>query len=298
MSTAEASTPVDERHPAVIAQQDRLDNLRDDIFRLGLERHVVELELYGYTVIPDVESLSFFDELRETILKLGQEDRDRGRTIPMSGPGGRSYLVAQLLIRGRIFERAVMAEKPLTLVTYLMGESCQISSCHGHARVEGDPPQGMHDDLPFVPDPIPGFVHTCNMMWCTEDFSRESGGTLVVPGSHKRGTHPLPGSSSRNQAVPVEAAKGSVIVFTGSLWHGAGARSIPGVRVGMTVYFSRMYARTQEPLNDLLSDEIVERNPPRFGELIGRYNPYPRDQYGFDMAKLRRYAGKTNDQRG
>ena len=295
---AATPTPVDKRHPGVIAQQERLDRMRAAIFRLGLERNVVELELYGYTAIRDVESPEFFDELRETILALGQEDLDLNRRIPMAGPGGGSYLVAQLLNRGRIFEKAVMSEKPLTLVTYLMGESCQISSCHGHVRAQGDPPQAMHNDAGFVPEPLPSFAHVCNMMWCTEDFTLEAGGTLVVPGSHKRGTHPLPGNTSRNMAVPVEAPRGSVIVFTGNLWHGAGARTLPGLRVGMTVYFSRLYARTQEPLNDLISDEIVARNPPRFAELIGRYNPYPMDYYGFDGAKLRRYAGKTNDQLG
>ena len=62
--------------------------MRDDIFRLGLERHVVELEIYGYTIVRDVESMEFFDELRATILRLGQEDRDQGRTIPQSGRGG------------------------------------------------------------------------------------------------------------------------------------------------------------------------------------------------------------------
>jgi len=292
------SSGADPRHPSVIDQHERLDRLRDELFRLGLERNIVELELYGYTYVTDVMPLEFFDELRETILELGEEDRKAGQQIPLTGPGGKSYLVAQLLNRGRIFERAVMAEKPLALVTYLMGESCQISSCHGHCRVEGDPPQGMHTDAPFVPEPIPGFIHTCNMMWCTEDFSLESGGTLVVPGSHKRGTHPLPGNTTRKMAVSVEVPRGSVMVFSGNLWHGAGARTIPGTRVGMTVYFSRMYARTQEPLNELISDEIVARNPPRFAELIGRYNPYPSDRYGFDPAKLARYTGKTNDQRG
>ena len=176
--------------------------------------------------------------------------------------------------------------------------NCQISSCHGHIRGQGDPPQGMHVDTPFVPEPIPGFHHTCNMMWCTEDFSLDAGGTFVVPGSHKRGVHPTPGNSTRKMAIPVDAPRGSVIVFTGNLWHGAGARTLPGLRVGMTVYFSRMYARTQEPLNELVSDEIVARNPPRFAELVGRYNPYPSDRYGFDVAKLARYAGKTNDPRG
>ena len=194
-SAAQASAAIDTRHPAVVAQQERLDRLRDDLFRLGLERNVVELEIYGYTVVRDVESMEFFDELRETILRLGQEDRDQGRTIPATGPGGGSYQVAHLLTRGRIFEKAVMAEKPLTLVTYLMGESCQISSCIGLARVQGDPPQRMHMDT-YVPEPTPSFTDACNMMWCTEDFSLESGGTLVVPGSHRRGSHPLPGNTS------------------------------------------------------------------------------------------------------
>ena len=101
-------------------------------------------------------------------------------------------------------------------------------------------------------------------------------------------------------AVPVESPKGSVIVFTGHLWHCAGARTIPGERVGMTVYFSRMYARTQEPLNELISDEIVARNPPRFAELIGRNNPYPyaTTAYGYEGTKVADHISKTKDPRG
>lgn len=285
----------DSRHPNVVAQHERLDRMRDDLFRLGLERNVVELELYGYTVVRDAEPLEFFDELRETILACGREDLERERRIPLAGRAGGSYLVAHLLARGRIFELAALSEKPLTLVTYLLGESCQISSCHGHVRAQGDPPQAMHSDLAFVPDPHPGFAHVCNMMWCTEDFTREAGGTLVVPGSHRRGVHPLPGDTTRSMAIPIDAPRGSVIVFTGSLWHGAGARTLPGVRVGMTVYFARMYARTQERLDALIPDEVVARNPPRFAELVGRHNPYPMDYYDTDLRKLGRYAGKTND---
>lgn len=135
-------------------------------------------------------------------------------------------------------------------------------------------------------------------MWCTDDFSFEAGGTLVVPGSHKNFSHPLSGSTARNMSIAVEAPKGSVVVFTGHLWHGAGARTLPGVRVGMTVYFSRMYARPQEPLNDLISEEIVARNPPRFAELIGRNNPYPSSDYAFDGMKVGAHINKTKDPRG
>ncbi|MFP6616947.1 MAG: phytanoyl-CoA dioxygenase family protein [Candidatus Hydrogenedentota bacterium] len=299
MPETEVSTAyVDNRHPDVVAQHERLNRLRDEIFELGLERNIVELELYGYTIIHDVKPASFFDELRERILELGEQDKKLGHIMHLSGEDGGSFLVKRLLHRGRIFEEAVMAEKPLAVVTYLLGESCQISSSNGHVRAQGDPPQFMHSDAPFVPEPLPNFAHTCNMMWCTEDFTYEAGGTLVVPGSHKNCSHPLPGSTTRKMAIPVEARKGSVIVFTGHLWHCAGARTLPGVRVGMTVYFSRMYARQQEPLNDLISDEIVARNSSRFAELIGRNNPYPSTEYGFDRKKIADHITKTKDPRG
>ncbi|XOV86138.1 MAG: phytanoyl-CoA dioxygenase family protein [Pseudomonadota bacterium] len=284
------------RHPATVETSQRLDRMRDEIFRLGLERNIVELELYGYTVVQDAKPLAFFDELRDTILALNEEDRVSGRRIPLSGPNGNSFLITWLLARGRIFEEAVMAEKPLALITYLMGESCQISSNHAHIRGEGDPPQGMHTDAPLMPEPLPDFPVASNMMWVMDDFSRESGGTLVIPGSHKKRVHPSPGTIK--MAVPISAPKGSVIVFNGNLWHSAGARSLPGVRVGMTIYFTRMYARPQEDLNAVISDEVVARNPPRFAHLIGRNNPYPARDFDFFNPRGAKYFGPTRDGRG
>ena len=286
----------DIRPRAFIEAHERLDRIYGEILRLGLERHIVELELYGYTVLADVKPIGFFDDLRKTILQLGAEDAASGKKWPLAGPDGGSYLVPWLLARGRIFEKAVMAEKPLALVSWLLGESCQISSNHGHVRVEGDPPQGLHNDAPMVPDPVPDHAMTCNMMWVIDEFTRESGATLVVPGSHKRRGHPNPGA--HRTTVPLEAPKGSVIVFSGNLIHGAGARTIPGERVGMTVYFKRMYVQPQEDLNAVISDEVVARNPPRFAHLIGRDNPYPAKDFGFFNAKGMKYMARTLDSRG
>ena len=57
----------DQRHPTMIESHKRLDRMRDEIIRLGLERNVLELELYGYTILENVKPLAVFDELRETI---------------------------------------------------------------------------------------------------------------------------------------------------------------------------------------------------------------------------------------
>lgn len=296
VSTAEANQNKSRRHPAVIEQEQCLDRIRDELLRLDLASHVLDLELYGYTILPAVKPMTFFDALRETILALGEEDRLAGRRIPLAGPEGSSYLVPWLLARNPIFEEAVMAEKPLALITYLMGESCQISSNHGHVRVCGDPPQGMHTDAPMVPDSVPEAPVASNMMWVLDDFTAASGATLVVPGSHHRRTHAAAGAAK--MAVPIEAAKGSVIVFNGNLWHGAGARQDAGKRVGMTVYFNRMYVRPQEDLNAVISDEAIARNPPRFAHLVGRNNPYPARDFGFFNPKGYPYFAPTQSRFG
>ena len=87
-----------------VEAQERLDRMYTEIIRLGLERHVVELELYGYTVVEDCAPLNFFDELRDTIIRLGAADAAAGKSWPLAGPQGSSYLVPWLLARGRIFE--------------------------------------------------------------------------------------------------------------------------------------------------------------------------------------------------
>ncbi|MGB0919694.1 MAG: phytanoyl-CoA dioxygenase family protein [Alphaproteobacteria bacterium] len=287
------------RKAAHLTARDRLNRLHEDIITQGLERNVVELELYGYTVVKNVKPPSYFTALRARLLALDAEDKAAGRTIPIAGKHNKSRNIFQALPRGlEVVEQAVMAAAPLTLVTYLLGESCQLSSVHGHIRAEGDPPQDMHTDASYLPDPLPEWNHVCNVMWCLDDFSEAAGGTYVVPGSHKKRAHPAPGQSTRDQAVAVNAEQGDVFVFGGNLWHGAGARQLPGERVGMTAYFSRMYARQQEPLADLVSEEAINRNPPRFAELIGRHNPYPFGAQKDAPQHMGRYYTNTPDSRG
>ena len=289
-------TPETVRPRQAVKAHERLDRMYDEIVRLDLSRNVLELDLYGYTIVHDAKPLSFFEELRATILKLGEEDRQNNKTIPLAGKDGASYLVPWLLARGRIFEEAVMAEKPLALITYLMGESCQLSSNHAHVRVQGDPPQGMHTDSPLMPDPLPDAPVASNAMWVIDDFSLESGATLVVPGSHKKRSNPP--ANAMEMAIPIEAPTGAVIVFNGNLWHSAGARKLPGERVGMTQYFRRMYAIPQEDLNGVISDEVIARNSPRFAHLVGRDSPYPGQDFEFFNLEGAKYFGPTSDSRG
>ncbi len=57
------------------------------------------------------------------------------------------------------------------------------------------------------------------MIWALDDFTADNGATVVAPGSHlwPAGRRPQP-----QELVPVVMPAGSVVVYSGRLWHSAG----------------------------------------------------------------------------
>ena len=89
--------------------------LQADIERHDLKSEIADLETKGYAILPPgkAKPVEFFDRLRESILRLAETHRPGGFG-PASPLGNTLYHV---LPQDRIFEEAVMAPAPLTLVT-------------------------------------------------------------------------------------------------------------------------------------------------------------------------------------
>lgn len=62
-------------------------------------------------------------------------------------------------------------------------------------------------------------------LYCIDDFSAETGGTHVLPGSHKSEAFPSPEFVERHQVV-ADAPAGSVLVFDAMLFHRAGSTRV------------------------------------------------------------------------
>jgi ectoine hydroxylase-related dioxygenase (phytanoyl-CoA dioxygenase family) len=103
-------------------------------------------------------------------------------------------------------------------------------------------------------------------MWALTDFTEANGATRLVPGSHLK---PNPQYGGVYDSIPAEMAKGGVLIWDGSLWHGGGANVTDTRRTGIAMNYCAGFIRQQENQQLGLSPETVKRFSPRLQELVG-----------------------------
>jgi ectoine hydroxylase-related dioxygenase (phytanoyl-CoA dioxygenase family) len=239
----------------------------------GLERHAYELDLHGYTVVENALQPDAVKTLRQALLTIAEQDEGQPIDSLGSTHDNRTQEVMLLLSRGgRPFEELVQHPVTLALITYLLGQSCTISSVTGYVKGRGQTALGVHSDTAYVPDPLPAYAQLANVNYCLTPYTVADGCLRVVPGSHRYCHRPRDGHGAKD-AVPVEAPPGAAIVFHGNTWHGAYPKTSPGLRLTISSLFCRMYMRPQERYDEIIGDDALGRNPSRFRALIGKDIP-------------------------
>jgi ectoine hydroxylase-related dioxygenase (phytanoyl-CoA dioxygenase family) len=138
----------------------------------------------------------------------------------------------------------------------------------------GESGQPIHRDqwaFDFFPFP-PGFEVQCNTLWAMTDFTEENGATRVIPGSNHWEDKQRP---PVEETVPAEMARGSVLVYTGALYHGGGENRSDQVRTGVNITYNLSWLRQEE--NQYLSVPIELART--FDEDLQRLMGYARGAY-------------------
>lgn len=237
------------------------EDLAPRIDALDLRENVRSLVDHGFTVIQDPVAHGLTDAVREAILRLAQET-DAG---PLKGRSA-----GLLLGRDPVFAQAAVVPSLLALTEFLVGRGQQLSQLIGSVRREGPGSLGLHADNSWFPEPFPIWETLATACWVTDSFTRESGATLVIPGTHKLRRHPTREiRRSLEGAMPIEAPKGSLCLWDGSVWHGNYPRTIPGERVVLHMTYSRIGLTPVEDYRHL-DDAWLADKPPELAALLGR----------------------------
>ena len=132
----------------------------------------------------------------------------------------------------------------------------------------GEPGQPIHRDqwaFDFFPFPM-GYEVQCNTIWAMTDFTAENGATRVIPGSHLYEDRLEFGHDDCEAA---EMPAGSVLVYTGAVYHGGGANRSRATRYGLNLTYARSWLRQEENQYLSVPPDVARGLPDELLRLIG-----------------------------
>lgn len=105
-----------------------------------------------------------------------------------------------------------------------------------------------------------------NTIWALTDFTKENGATVVVPGSTQWPDDRRP---EPHEIAYAEMKKGSLLLYTGSVFHGGGANSSGGDRIGLNITYALGWLRQEENQYLACPPEIARGLSPELRQLLG-----------------------------
>ena len=226
------------------------EELRPTIEEFGLEDNCRQLAQEGWTVVEDVASPEFNERLRGKIQELG---------------GGN-----MLLAKDPVFPEAVLSPKLLAMAEFSVGRGFLISQVAASVRPKGSPSIGLHADANWLPAPFPAHNMLLTGCWACDEYTKEGGATLVIPGSNVLHRHPDPDEvAAKEGAIAIECPPCSVAMWDGNLWHANWPRETEGDRVVAHITYTRLMMRQIEDYGSN-ADDLIEQHGELMAQLLGR----------------------------
>jgi ectoine hydroxylase-related dioxygenase (phytanoyl-CoA dioxygenase family) len=258
-ATHESMTPGE---PMIPTDPDPLDD--------AVQSHLAEeVEDQGFAVREGVIPVALREALVARIDELMVE-----LAIPVGENaflGRHTRRIFNLLARDSLFERTPVFSRTLPVVDRVLDEECLLSSLTAIEMSPGQDRQPLHSDdgsYGFV-RPSPTLIVVA--MWALTDFTLANGATHVVPGSHRADRRPRRGDDP--DTIQVEMPAGSVLFYSGSLWHGGGENRSSDRRMGIVNNYCAGFLRQEESQLLALARSRVASYPPRLRKLVG-YGTY------------------------
>lgn len=129
----------------------------------------------------------------------------------------------------------------------------------------------FHMDFPRY---LNGYFASVNAFFALSRFTKDNGGTLLVPGTHQKAERPSEEYLKAN-AISVECEAGSMFIFDSTLYHAAGENHSGKDRYGINHQFTRAFFKQQIDYVRALGDEVVSAQKPRTQQLLGWYTRVP-----------------------
>lgn len=240
------------------------EELAPRIRELGLEANCKELWEEGYTVLEDVASPEFLEEMRAAT---------KGNAL-------------HVLPDHPVFAEAALNDKLMAMAEFSVGAGFLLSHMATSIKRKGDPDLGIHCDQAWMPAPFQEHNLMLTACWALDDYTAESGATTIVPGSASLRRYPTHEEIKSSPSEPILCNAGSIALWDGRVWHGNGPRTIGGTRRVLHITYNRLFIRQMETYPRSVEDDLIEKYGEPMAQLMGRYDYLAKpagkeDVYGF-----------------
>ena len=272
-----------------------LPELFRELKELNLLENVAELEAFGFTVLPPekVGSKADHDAHREAVISLACDRRNCRPDDLVQIFDDNQELMRFVLWDEPLFETTLLNSAALGLIQYLLGTNCILSLCDAWIKGKGNARTNIHADwAQFEMPTFPPESYTANFNYLLSDYTKDDGALAFVPGSHRWRRWPSPEESMywNDRAHAIEAPLGSMVIWGDHAWHGSYPRTNDGLRLMLLGTYCRPHMQTQEPFRETVRQEVLDRNPIRFGQLMDCGGVFP---FGKSPSRARAREGRN-----
>ncbi len=166
----------------------------------------------------------------------------------------------------------------MAIIESFFGPYARVSSSSTQINEPGNERGEWHADWPYspfnagyIPKPIPDLVMHLTSLFMMVDFTRENGGTLIRPGSHKWDTNPAYENESGYDDYPDqihgEGTAGSVLLMDSRIWHAIAENKTTTRRVALVVRYAPWWLNLDVFMPGSEDRKMIVDEPGIFGSL-------------------------------
>ena len=233
-----------------------------------LDLHVEALENKGYTVLNSGLGEADLRDYRARLdALLEQQTAAAGGQEALAAIGEANTVRAPLAMEDRFLALATQGEF-LAVIARLLGDYFILSQQNG---IVVSPSAGAHHQSAYHRDlPYQHFTSSrplaISALFCLDEFTSETGATLVIPGSQQREEMPSE-SYARENEIAVRMTAGSILLFDAMLFHRAGENVSTGPRRAVNCLYTLPILKQQISLPSLLKGKGSQE--PALARLLG-----------------------------
>ncbi|HEX7948674.1 MAG TPA: phytanoyl-CoA dioxygenase family protein, partial [Phenylobacterium sp.] len=195
--------------------------------------------------------------------------------VDATAPGRDSFTGAQTTRTGALVARSpltrplVMDPRILALCEAVLKPNCHRYQLHLAQLIRimpGQVAQAIHRDRWAWGRQMAGVEPQLNTIWALTDFTAANGATQVIPGSQ---AWPDDRKAELHEIARAVMRKGSVLLYTGTVFHSGGANGSDQDRWGLNITYALGWLRQEENMYLSCPPEIARTLEPDLQAMLG-----------------------------